>query len=117
MTVCTVQIPQRFIVLYGMSPLSAGTRLLTFSLLVPVGSGFAAMLLAKDILTPNTLLLIGGSLQTIGVALLATIASDTSKLGSQYGFQVITGIGLGFVATVTFLLVPIKMEKRDLGWS
>ena len=115
MTVCVVQIPQRFIVLNNMSPLGAGTRLLPFSIMVPIGSVFAAVLLDKKLLTPNALLLIGGILQTIGVTLFSTLASATNNLGPQYGFQVIVGLGLGFVTTATFLLVPIKMERQDLG--
>ncbi|KAK7186533.1 hypothetical protein DPSP01_002037 [Paraphaeosphaeria sporulosa] len=115
MTICVVQIPQRFIVLNNMSPLGAGTRLLAFSLMVPVGSIFAAVLLDRKLLSPNALLLTGGTLQTIGVTLFATLASDTDNLGPQYGYQVIVGIGLGFVTTATFLLVPMKMERRDLA--
>ncbi|OAG12507.1 MFS general substrate transporter [Paraphaeosphaeria sporulosa] len=115
MTICVVQIPQRFIVLNNMSPLGAGTRLLAFSLMVPVGSIFAAVLLDRKLLSPNALLLTGGTLQTIGVTLFATLASDTDKLGPQYGYQVIVGIGLGFVTTATFLLIPMKMERRDLA--
>jgi hypothetical protein len=117
MTVCVVQIPQRFMVLNGMSPLGAGIRLLAFSVTVPIGSVFAAVLLDKRLLTPNPILLIGGALQTVGVTLFATLASATDSLGPQYGFQVIVGIGLGFVTTATFLLVPMKMERRDLGQS
>ncbi|KAF2448053.1 MFS general substrate transporter [Karstenula rhodostoma CBS 690.94] len=116
MAVCTVQIPQRFIVLHNiLSPLSAGTRLLAFSMMVPVGSAFSAVFLDKKLLTLNALLLIGGSLQTIGVVLLATLVSNIGNLGPQYGFEVIVGTGLGFVTTATFLLVPMKMEKRDLA--
>ena len=115
MTICVVQIPQRFIVLNNMSPLDAGTRLLAFSMMVPIGSILAAVLLEKKVLKPNALLLVGGILQTVGVSLLSTLASATESLGPQYGFQVIVGTGLGFVTTATFLLVPMKMERRDLG--
>jgi ABC-type enterobactin transport system permease subunit len=115
MTVCIVQIPQRFIVLYNMSPLSAGARLLPFSLMVPVGSVVSAVLLDRKIVSINLLLCVGGALQTVGVALFANLSSSAGNLGRQYGFQIIIGIGLGCVSTATFLLVPIKLEKRDLG--
>lgn len=98
-----------------MSTLNAGIRLLAFSLMVPVGSIFAAILLDKKIVTLNALLLIGGVLETIGVALYAKLTSDISQIARQYGFQIVIGTGLGFVSTATFLLVPTKMEKRDLG--
>lgn len=115
MTVCVVQIPQRYIVLHSMSPLSAGIRLLPLSLMVPVASALSAVLLDKKILSVNLLLLIGGVLQTSGVALFAVLTSSTDTMARQYGFQVIIGIGLGMVSTATFLLVPTKLEKRDLG--
>jgi hypothetical protein len=115
MTVCTVQIPQRFIILYGMSPLAAGVRLLPFALMTPLGSVFSAILLVKKLVTTNVLLLIGGALQTIGVVLLATLKIDRKISPEQYGYQILIGTGIGFVSTATFLLVPIKMEKRDLG--
>jgi hypothetical protein len=115
MTVCTVQLPQRFIVLYGMSPLAAGVRLLPFALMTPVGSVFSALLLNKKHVTPNALLLMGGALQTIGVTLLAKLTEGRDTLPRQYGFQILIGTGIGFVTTAAFLLVPIKMEKRDLG--
>lgn len=115
MAACTVQIPQRFIVLYSMNPLAAGVRLLPFALMTPVGSVCSAILLDKKLVTPNALLLIGGALQTIGVALFATLTTSRETLPQQYGFQILIGTGIGFVSTATFLLVPIKMEKRDLG--
>jgi len=98
-----------------MSPLAAGIRLLPFALMTPVGSVLSALLLDKKLLTPNTLLLMGGALETSGVVLLATTIVGRDTLSQQYGFQVLVGTGVGFVSTATFLLVPIKMEKRDLG--
>jgi hypothetical protein len=83
--------------------------------MVPVGSVFAAILLERKVLTLNALLLLGGALQTIGIALFVILASEGGKVARQYGFQVVVGTGIGFVTTATFLLVPIKMEKRDLG--
>ncbi|KAF2825549.1 MFS general substrate transporter [Ophiobolus disseminans] len=115
MTVCVVQIPQRFIVLYGMSPLAAGIRLLPFAMMTPVGSIWAALLLDRKLVTPNALLLVGGALQTIGVTLFATLTAGRETLPRQYGFQVLIGIGIGFVSTATFLLGPLKMEERDLA--
>lgn len=115
MVVCTVQIPQRFIILFSMTPFEAGIRLLPFALMTPIGSIIAAVLLDKELVSLNVLLLIGGALETAGVTPFATLTSGNHTLAQQYVFQIVIGTGIGFISTATFLLVPIKMERRDVG--
>ncbi|PVI03994.1 hypothetical protein DM02DRAFT_652014 [Periconia macrospinosa] len=50
-----------------------------------------------------------------GSKIFAVLTSSTDIMARQYGFQVIIGICLGMVSTATFLLVPTKLEKRDLA--
>jgi hypothetical protein len=113
-----VQIPQRFITVNGLSPIAAGIRLIPFEVFAPVGACIAAILMDKPKVPPSHIFLAGAILQTVGVTLWATIVpSDIKIVTSQYAFQVITGLGVGFVNSALILFVPYAMEKQDLGTS
>ena len=115
--VCTVQIPQRFMTVHGLSPLSAATKLLSFGVPVAGGSSVAAALMGKLKIPPCWVILFGAILQIIGLVLLTRI-NDISKIyKAQYAYQVVTGVGVGFINAALTLLVPYVMDKKDLGQS
>lgn len=115
--ICLIQIPQRFMTVYGLSPFNAALRLLTFGAFVPAGSSIAAALMGKLKIPPCFIILAGAALQLVGAILLSDIPTDTVIHPRQYGFQILLGTGIGFVACGLILLVPFAMEKRDLGKS
>jgi hypothetical protein len=113
-----VQIPQRFITVNGLSPIAAGIRLIPFEVLAPVGACIAAILMDKPKVPPSHIFLAGAVLQTVGITLWSTVVpSDIKIAASQYAFQVITGLGVGFVNSALILFVPYAMDKQDLGKS
>ncbi|KAF2441993.1 MFS general substrate transporter [Karstenula rhodostoma CBS 690.94] len=113
--VCTVQIPQRFMTVHGLSPFAAATKLLSFGVLVAGGSSIAAALMGKLKIPPCWVILFGAILQVIGLVLLTRI-NDSSKIDkTQYGYQVITGLGVGFINAALTLLVPYVMHRKDLA--
>lgn len=63
------------------------------------------------------LLFVGATFQTIGLALMSTLPISVDVYNPQYGFQVITGIGVGISIGSTVLMTPFVIEKRDLGMS
>ncbi|OTB15832.1 hypothetical protein K445DRAFT_300593 [Daldinia sp. EC12] len=112
---CVFQIPQRFMTANGMSPFDAAARLLAFGVFVPVGSGLTGILLGRLRIRPVIVIAFGAILQIVGAALLARSSAEYNVHPSQYGFQVIIGIGLGFVMPALIYLLPYTMEKRDLA--
>jgi hypothetical protein len=113
--VCIAQIPQRFVTVNDVSPLSAAIRLLTFGAFIPLGSTLAGALMGKGRLPPCYVVLAGAVLEIIGVVLLSRIDTSIHVDNAQYGFQVIAGLGTGMINAALILLIPYIMEKRDLG--
>ena len=112
--VCLIQIPQRYQAVNGLSTMSAGVRLIPFSLLSPVGSAIAATLMKRKI-SPIYILAAGGVFQTIGLSLLSTLTSSKQISPAQYGYQILVGIGVGLNIATISLMTPPLLEKRDLG--
>jgi hypothetical protein len=115
--ICLVQIPQRFITVNGLSPKQAAVRFLAFGAFVPSGSTIGAALMNKLKIPAAVIIAVGASLQLIGAVFLSRIPTGSHLHQAQYGYQVLLGIGVGFVMVGLILLVPFAMEKRDLGKS
>jgi dipeptide/tripeptide permease len=113
--VCIVQIPQRFVTVNDVSPLSAAVRLLAFGAMIPIGSVIAGGLMGKGRVPPCWVVMAGAILEIIGIVLLSRISTSPEIDTSQYGFQVIAGLGTGMINAALIILVPYIMEKRDLG--
>jgi hypothetical protein len=114
LTVCVVQIPQRFMTVNGLSAFAAAVRLLPFGAFVPAGSSLAAGLMGKPKVPPCWILLAGIIMQALGVVFLSRTSTASHIDTAEYGFQILTGTGAGFMNAALILLVPYAMEKRDL---
>ncbi|KAG9238583.1 MFS multidrug transporter-like protein [Amylocarpus encephaloides] len=115
-TVLVVNIPQKFQLIDGLSPLQAGIRLLPYALLAPIGS-FAAngfMSRAKSF-SPVFLVLAGATLQLIGLGLYSGLAISKHPGKMQFGFQAIAGFGLGISFGTLILMTPFSVEAQDLA--
>ena len=113
-TVCIVQIPQRFMTVNGISPFQAAVRLLPFGCFVPAISTIAAIAMKKRV-PPIYILFIGGILEIIGTVGLSKTSVSSEISASQYGFQILTGSGVGCFNAALILLVPFVVESKDLG--
>jgi hypothetical protein len=113
--VCIAQIPQRFVTVNDVSPLSAAVRLLSFGAMIPIGSMIGGALMGKPRVPPCAVVLAGAVLEIIGVVLLSRISTSPQIDSAQYGFQVLAGLGTGMINSGLIILVPYIMEKRDLG--
>lgn len=109
-----VNIPQRFQRLYGFSPFEAGLRLVPFNLLVALGV-VAATIFAKTRIPPIYLLLIGSTIQLIGLSLFSTLSNDLHVPSVIYGWEVLSGFGIGIVWGILLLIPPQVVEPQDLG--
>jgi hypothetical protein len=113
--VCTVQIPQRFMTVHGLSPFSSATKLLSFGLPVAGGSSIAAALMGKLKIPPCWVILLGAPIRQ-PAKLLRTRVNVTPKIDkAQYAYQILTGLGVGFINAALTLLVPYVMDKKELG--
>jgi hypothetical protein len=83
--------------------------------MIPIGSVIAGALMGKGRVPPCWVVMAGAVLEIIGITLLSRISTSTEIDRSQYGFQVLAGIGTGFINAGLIILVPYIMEKRDLG--
>jgi hypothetical protein len=110
-----IQIPLRFQIINGLSPLQAGIRLLPFAVLLPVGSVFAAGIAGKAKVPPLYLFIAASILQIIGFALLSTSPTDGHLNPAQYGYQVICGFAIGSVLATLTVMTPFSVETRDKG--
>lgn len=113
--VLIAQIPQRFVTVNDVSPLSAAIKLLTFGAMIPMGTIIGGALMGKPRAPACAVVLAGSVLEIIGVVLLSRISTLPRIDGAQYGFQILAGLGTGMVNAGLIILVPYIMEKRDLG--
>jgi len=115
LSVCIVQLPQRFMTVNGLSPLAAGARLLPFGAFAPVGASISAGLMDKARIPPVYICVVGMILEIIGLVFLSRASGDRHINASQYGFQIITAVGNGYLQTASVLLIPYIVQNRDLG--
>jgi hypothetical protein len=98
-----------------MSAVDAGIRLLPYSFVAPVSSMITTTLAGRNKIPIVYFLILGSALQVIGAALLAHIPITTTSQAAIYGYEAITGLGLGITFGVLMLGVPYAVERRDLG--
>lgn len=106
-------IPQRFIIVKGLSALDADIRLISFTLTAPIGSVVASIATARKKLPPICVVVSAAALQIIGFALLAYEPASSTISNAQYGYQAIAGFGAGINVNILTLMVPHSLEARD----
>lgn len=114
-TVSIVQIPQRFVIVNNLSNIQAGVRLLPFAAVMaftPVGM---SLVLGKFKVPVLYWLLLGGLLQVAGVAGFSQSSTGKDIKASQYGFQILAGIGVGIFNVLLLLLTPHIVERKHMG--
>ncbi|KNG88688.1 hypothetical protein ANOM_003111 [Aspergillus nomiae NRRL 13137] len=107
------QLPQRFQVVNGLSPLQAGIRFIPFTVAAPVGSALSSVV-GKAFKIPLVyLVLLASIIQVVGFALLSTLPASLTITAAQYGYQVIAGFGCGINLSLLILMTPFTVEERD----
>ncbi|KAJ4129011.1 hypothetical protein NW768_007540 [Fusarium equiseti] len=110
-----IQLPQRLQHVNAKSPTTAGILLLP--VLLP-SAGFSALsggMYRKYPAATPSLLFCGGVLQVIGVGLLSTLPTGSSVSNSQYGFEVMTGIGFGLMLPSFMILARDWVPDQQYG--
>ena len=113
-TVCVVHLPLKFQATNGASPLWAGVHLLPFTLAVPTGIMTVAFFTKPGRNVPPIMfLLLGATLQTIGAVLMSTVPTRTIVWTGQYGYEVVTGLGVGFSLGAASIVAPFTITKSS----
>ncbi|RFN48410.1 major facilitator superfamily domain, general substrate transporter [Fusarium flagelliforme] len=110
-----IQLPQRLQHVNAKSPTTAGILLLP--VLLP-SAGFSALsgaMYRKYPAATPSLLFCGGVLHVIGVGLLSTLPTGESVSNSQYGFEVMTGIGFGLMLPSFMILARDWVPEQQYG--
>lgn len=107
-----VQLPQRFQSVNFKSAERAGVLLLPVTLMTPVGAMFAGIVMGKKI-AAEYILMLSTALTSVGVGLLSSLPTDAPFWVGTYGYQVITGIGLGLASPPYYFLLYTSVEEKD----
>lgn len=106
------QLPQRFQIVHGLSPIAAGVRVMAYTGAAPIASIITAIVAKKGV--PPIYLVLGAScLQIIGFALLGTLPASTAMSKAQYGYQIIAGFGCGTNISLLTLMTPFSVSQED----
>jgi hypothetical protein len=112
--VVVVNLPQRFQIVNGMSPSTAGIHMLPLLVLVAVGAFVTGMITSK--INISWYLLVGSSIMTtIGVGMLSTLPHDSHIPPITYFYQVILGFGFGMTLTSLMVVVRSEVQFQDNG--
>lgn len=115
MTAVIIELPQRFQIFNGASPIGAGTRLLALTVIVSFGSGVSGSMIQIFNVAPFYILLGSSCLTTIGLVLLSTLSVYEHIEPASYGYQVILGLGIGASLGSSLLMIPMVVDKKDMG--
>ncbi|KAI1850144.1 hypothetical protein JX266_004523 [Neoarthrinium moseri] len=110
-------LPQRFQIVYGLSGLDAGVRLIPFSFAIPVATIFAAGLAGKKKIPLMYIFISGACLQVVGFALLGTLPLTPGIPARIYGYELIAGWGCGMNFSLLTIALPLVNENRDRATS
>ncbi|GFF73970.1 efflux pump antibiotic resistance protein [Aspergillus udagawae] len=113
LTVCVINLPQRFQTVNGSSPIGAGVKLLSFALSCPLGI-MACSFSAGRLRVPFCYIALFGMIcQVLGLFLFSGIASTTQLWVPQFGYLVLAGLGVGLTVGTFTMLAPLVVDKKD----
>lgn len=111
-TVMFIQLPQRFQGVNFTSAERAGILLLPVSLLTPVGAMVGGVLIKK--MAAEYILLLATTIVSIGTGLLSSLSIDSAITNPTYGYEIITGFGLGLASTPYYIMLYTSVEEKDV---
>jgi len=109
-----VELPQRFQIVEGNSPVAAGVKLLPVMVASAAGSLISGAINSKRNATPYTLIC-GSFFQLLGFGLMITIGDQQTTLPQQYVFQIFLGLGFGLVVSTVTIMGQRYTETQWLG--
>jgi len=107
-----VLLPQRFQTTNRLTAERAGILLLPLTLLTPVGAMLGGVLTNKKVASEYVLLL-GTSMVCIGIGLLSSLPVSTPFPTTAYGYEILTGFGLGLASPPYFVMLYTAVDEKD----
>lgn len=118
--IIVIDIPQRLQTVHGISPLGAGVRLIPFNFMIALGCILINVFAMKTRIAPIYLVFAGSIIQLVGIALLSTLSSTNIMAPAPsviYGWEILSGFGIGMVWGMLLVIPPHVVERRDLAIS
>ncbi|KAF2433345.1 putative MFS multidrug transporter [Tothia fuscella] len=110
--IAVINLPQRFQIVYGDSPILAGVHLLPLLCSVAVGSAFGAGVSSKKNITSYTSI-VAFSFIIVGCGLFSTISNSRSFDRAIYGYEVILGFGNGLTFSSITMMVSLANTPEN----
>lgn len=118
--IIVIDIPQRLQTVNGISSIGAGVRLVPFNFMIALGCILINVFAKRTRVAPIYLVFAGSIIQLIGLSLFSTLSSDaimTPAPSVLYGWEVLSGSGIGMVWGMLLVIPPHVVEHRDLAIS
>lgn len=115
-----IDIPQRLQTVNGISALGAGIRLVPFNFMIALGCIVINVFAMRTRIAPIYLVLAGSVIQLIGLSLFSTLSSNDIMTPAPcvlYGWEILSGFGIGMVWGMLLVIPPHVVEHRDLAIS
>lgn len=111
--VALVQLPQRFQSVNFTSPERAGILLLPATAVTPVGAMIAGLAAKK--IPVEFILILSASVICIATGLLSSLPTYSSVWQGTYGYEVLTGLGLGLASPPYYMLIATSIAEKDMS--
>ena len=112
--IAVINLPQRFQVVNGDTPIMAGVHLLPLLCTMAFGSFIGGAASSKRNLTSPTLI-IATFLILIGCGLMSTLGSGREFYKAAYGYQCVLGLGVGLTFSSGTLMTNLASKPEDVG--
>ncbi|KAJ5329667.1 major facilitator superfamily domain-containing protein [Penicillium brevicompactum] len=113
LTVCVIEIPQRFQIVNGSSPVGAGVKLLSFALSCLVGIISCSVLAGRLKIPFAYIAVIGLVFQVIGLFLFSEIEPIVELWPGQFGYLVLAGLGCGLGVSAFYMATSLVVDIED----
>jgi uncharacterized membrane protein len=111
-TVTIINIPQRFQIVNGLSPVNAGIQMLPLLLLSAVGAATTGAICSKKNIA-FYFLVFSNILQILGTGLLSALPATEDIIASQYGIQIFLGFGFGMDLVSLIIVSRVEVDLED----
>lgn len=115
-TVAIVNLPQRFQMVNGKSPVTAGIGVLPLLLLSAVGSGVSGAIVSKKNIA-FYVLLASNVFEILGTGLLSSLPTSQDVPVQIYPYMAILGIGFGSSVVSLMVVTRTEVDEEDQGSS
>lgn len=114
--VAVITLPEWFQIVNSRSSVAAGIGLLPLLGASAVGSAIGGAVSNKKNRTSFTLVAASG-FQLLGVGPLSNLSDSAHVPPSQYGCQVLLGLGLGMAVSTATIMTAVQADRHDHGTS